>query len=224
MSARLPCDSSPIQADSPEGLGNLPPSGPDASCDSSARRRRRRRLSCHRPDPGACSNSPSSRPPRTSTSRRRSAGWRARPRRSTASTRRPTSCSGGGRKAFARAARAAQGPSRRDQQVGLVVRALPRRVPAVRERRRQARHDRSRSSASTAPTSARGAELPAPAAAALPVLRGPARVDRALDRGARQLPDHRVLRPPRASTAFIHPGGYRSEAELNADIERYLKP
>jgi thiol-disulfide isomerase/thioredoxin len=28
----------------------------------------------------------------------------------------------------------------------------------------------------------------------------------------------------RGRTAFIHPGSFRSEAELNADIDRYLKP
>jgi cytochrome c biogenesis protein CcmG, thiol:disulfide interchange protein DsbE len=32
-----------------------------------------------------------------------------------------------------------------------------------------------------------------------------------------------VFIDPRGKTAFIHPGSFRSESELNADIDRYLK-
>ena len=121
-----------------------------------------------------------------------------------------------------RAAREPQGLPRGGQQVGVVVRPVPQRVPDLPaaggeagqagrvHRRQRGRLDRSRPS------------LPEVRAAALPVLPRPRRGHREDDPGARELPDHRVLRPPRE--ARLRPPGRRTatQSDLADDMRRYL--
>ena len=121
-----------------------------------------------------------------------------------------------------RAARqGARGPPDRHQQVGLVVPAVPRRVPdlpAGRDRARQGGRLPRRQRRRQAPG---GGEVPRRAPAAVPVLRGSRRGHRPRARGGQVLPDddlrrrqgrHRVREGRRVHVA----------AELEADIDKYL--
>ena len=157
--------------------------------------------------------SPSSRPSSRSPARRRSS-----PR----SARRRTSCSAAARTRSTRASGAAGDPGG-GQQVGLVVRALPLRVPLVpvagREarrpdrlprRQRQRLRGRRRSSSSpscrcpTRPTPTRTWTSP--------------RTSAARRRRSRRPPSTTAA----ASSSSSHPGVYRGRAGLDADVSRYV--
>ena len=103
----------------------------------------------------------------------------------------------GGPKAFRKRLASAQGLPRRRQQVGLVVRPVPHRVPdlpaAGRDPGQEGRvHRRQRRRFDRAPPR----RFLSADAAAVPVLPRPGRGHREDDQGAGELPDHRVLRPP----------------------------
>ena len=100
-----------------------------------------------------CGGRRSPRAPRTRPTS--SAPWPARRRRSRASTRRPSAAPERRPGGLRASARGAARPSGRRQQVGLLVRAVPLRVPVLPEAGQQARQARSPSWRSTPRTRAR---------------------------------------------------------------------
>ena len=103
-----------------------------------------------------------------------------------------------------------QGPARRDQQVGVVVRPVPRRVPVLpagRHRARQGgrvpRRQRRRQHAARASASSSSSRC-----RSRPTSTRTEKIARAI-KAAGELPHHRVRRRE-GQDAFIHQGGYRS--------------
>ena len=183
---------------------------PCAGCCPSRRRRPGRRRG-HRPDPGRGRAATSATAP-TSTSRRAKQTLAGAPAPLAGLHAQANKLIGGGKAAFDAAARRAEGPPGRDQQVGVVVRALPGRVPGLPVGRAPSAARRSRSSASTATTRTRAAKRflakrPLP----VPVLHGPGRGDRAATLEAPTSYPMTVFVDRDGKTAYIHSGPYKSD-------------
>ena len=141
---------------------------------------------------GGARRSPVAAPPPTAATARTpttSAPWPARRRRWRPCTSRPTSCCPGGTDGLREADRGAEGLPGRGQRLGLLVRALPLRVPgpaeALRPLRQAGRLPRRRLPGRRR----RRRDLPRGGAGALPQLQRPRRGDRRLARRRRGLPD-----------------------------------
>ena len=144
----------------------------------------------------------------------RARGLHVRPRAGQARARRRARAAGRPARAVEhdprRRPRGVRAPDRRagghaagDQQVGLVVPALPRRVPDLPGGRHRARQGDRLPRRQRRGQAARGREVPQRAPAALPVLRGPRRDDREGAEGAQVLPDDGVRRRRRRA---VHQG------------------
>ena len=130
----------------------------------------------------------------------------------------------GGVAAFGERLDELRGHAGRRQQVGVVVRAVPVRVPLLPVAGRPARATRSRSSASTPTTPRRrprpsSRELPLP----YPSYLDPDQeiADEFLD-NAREFPA-RPSTTPTGELAYVHLGGYPDEDTLAADIDKYAQ-
>ena len=190
-----------------------------------ARRRRPGRRRGHRPDPGGRRGSGHGAPRERSTSRRPSSelAGRARAARRRC-TRRPTQLLDGGTpRVRARGSRTLQGPSRRGQQVGVVVRPVPRRVPGLPAGRApSAASEIAFVGLNASDKDARGASASWPSARCpFPSYTDPDEEIAQRAQGAVELPRSRSSSTRNGKTAFIHPGGYTSATQqLDADIDQ----
>ena len=169
---------------------------------------------CGSDDPESAAPAPPSRRPR----------WPAPPRRSRSCTPRPTSCSAAGRRVRA-APRRAEGLPGGGEQVGLVVRALPGRVPVLPEPGDQERGKKVAFLGVDAnDNDADAAGVPrASSRCRFPQLQGPRPRGVGADQGRGGLSRPRRSTTPRASWPTCKQGGYATEEKLAEDIERYAR-
>ena len=158
---------------------------------------------------------------RPSTSRRPSATWPARPPPLAALHEQSAAILTGGVEAFEKRLQRAARDAGGDQQVGVLVRAVPGGVPGLPAGRRRPRQDGRVPRRQRRRQAAGGRALPGRAPVPYPSYEDPdEKIARSL-KAAKFYPKT-IFVDARGRTAFVKAGEYTTRAELEADIDRYL--